>query len=1193
MKNQMHNNPHPGLALALFALLSLATSLAMAQPLKVGIYHNPPSIWIDDSGEPLGRFAELLNEIATREGWQLEYVPGAWAELKQQLEQGEIDLLPSISYSEERDRIFDFTQEPVAIKWGLVYLRPNSGIRILPDLHQARVAINKGGIHGRNFRRLSADFGIEPKILEAGSLAEVMRWVEQGKADAGVVNSTFGDLEGDHYRVERSAIVFSPTPASFAVPEGRHGPLLQTIDAYLRRWRQDQNSIYYHSYQHWYGGEPQVMEQLPPWIYYLLAALLMTTILAWAWQQSLSRRVAASTRELAQANQRLRRERDFSDALFDTAAALSLVLDQEGRILRFNKAAEQITGHTAQEVVGKTVWELFIPPAEQEEVHRVFDTTIQGMAGNFENHWRIKDGNLRMFSWSNAAIAEQGDKAPFLLSIGIDVTEQRKMEEELQLWAHVFRHAEWGVVLCLAGSACFDYVNPAFARQRGYDEEEMQGMSIASLFPPEQRAAVPRLLEQIEQQGHLVVESEHLRKDGSRFPVQIEATAIHDSQGKLIYRVAYVQDISERKAQEARLRRHNQFLSLLSRAGDSFSSSLDLGDVLDRVLREILDVLGITSDSAWVYLEDTQELQCRHAIGPSAKTLLGYRLQLGQGITGTAAQRRELILVRDTRSEPRHYKAIDQQTGIEIRSVIALPLVYRDKLQGVLVCVDDTPDRFDEQDQNLLEAMAGSAAVAIHNARLFTEMVQLREQAESANRAKSAFLANMSHELRTPLNAVLGYAQILLKDPATPPQHQRELKAISSSGNYLLLLINDILDLAKIEAGRFELFATPLDPRWLFEQIHDQFRFKAQQKGLNLKLAGLDGLPGEIELDEKRLRQIVMNLLSNAVKFTEQGEVALTVEYAEQCLRVTVSDTGIGIDDANLQDLFTPYSQAGEASYRRQGTGLGLAISKSLVARMGGELRVESRLGEGSRFIFHIPAPASDAAAARHAPVPQADVIGYQRSDQIDAPLRLLVVDDQPHNRQVLKGLLTPLGFEVELAISGEAAVQQAIRQPPDLVLMDIVMPQLDGLETTRRLLAHHPDLAVVTVSALAYTTDREQALAAGCIDHLNKPVQWEELLTVLKTHLPLTWKVSAETPSPLARDLPGKPTRLDLSPLPQDRLTELEALILHGNSRALARFATDTEALDPTLANHLRTCLESYDYDTILEALAQHPQGE
>ena len=421
-------------------------------------------------------------------------------------------------------------------------------------------------------------------------------------------------------------------------------------------------------------------------------------------------------------------------------------------------------------------------------------------------------------------------------------------------------------------------------------------------------------------------------------------------------------------------------------------------------------------------------------------------------------------------------------------------------------------------------------------------LIAAHRRAEAANQAKSAFLANMSHELRTPLNAILGYAQILRRDPNLGPEHRQGAAAIQRSGDYLLTLINDILDLAKIEAGRFELAPGPCDLRALLSSFEDLFGIRAREKGIGFRCRLVEPLPVLVEADERRLRQIVINLLGNAVKFTERGEVCLQAAFAEGQLELEIADTGIGIAAGRLETLFQPFEQAGERDYRRQGTGLGLAITKSLVDQMGGRITIESTPGQGTRFRVNLPL-----ASCIRTPKPSKpdEIRGYRRGDGQTESLRILVVDDVTDNRKVLRLLLESLGFLVFEAEEGQEALAGASRHHPDLILMDLAMPVLDGLEATRRLKADESlrRIPVIACSARAFGEDLARAKAAGCGDHLSKPVHLDALCAVLERQLDLAW-IRAKPPA--AVEKPPEPS--SAGRLPRMQRAALLALVKRGD---------------------------------------------
>ncbi len=376
-----------------------------------------------------------------------------------------------------------------------------------------------------------------------------------------------------------------------------------------------------------------------------------------------------------------------------------------------------------------------------------------------------------------------------------------------------------------------------------------------------------------------------------------------------------------------------------------------------------------------------------------------------------------------------------------------------------------------------------------------------RQAAEVANQAKSVFLANMSHELRTPLNGILGYAQILNRDQSLTAKQREGIGIIQRSGEYLLTLINDVLDLSKVEAGKLELYATAFNFSAFLQGITDLFQMRAQQKGISFRYEPLTSLPKSICADEKRLRQVLINLLGNAVKFTDHGEVVLKIGSQEDQIRFQVEDLGCGIASADLDKIFQPFQQVGEQKRRMEGTGLGLPITKKLVEMMGGELQVESTLGKGSTFWMALTLPAAPEVPTESEKLPL--VKGFQ-----EVPRTLLVIDDKWENRSVLTQLLTPLGFTVEEASSGPEGITKASQLNPDLILTDLVMPDLDGFETTRQLRAI-PALAkvpIIAVSASVFESFQQRSRAAGCNAFLPNPIQLEPLLELLRTWLGLTW---------------------------------------------------------------------------------------
>jgi PAS domain S-box-containing protein len=382
-----------------------------------------------------------------------------------------------------------------------------------------------------------------------------------------------------------------------------------------------------------------------------------------------------------------------------------------------------------------------------------------------------------------------------------------------------------------------------------------------------------------------------------------------------------------------------------------------------------------------------------------------------------------------------------------------------------------------------------------------------RRAAELANRAKSEFLANMSHELRTPLNGILGYAQLLLLGDGLNEAQRRGLDIIRQSGDHLLALINDILDLSRIEAGRLELAPAPVELAPFLRAVCDVVRVKAEQKRLEFTFAADSGLPAAVQVDERRLRQVLLNLLSNAVKFTERGSVTLRVAAQPLAgdqvrLRLDVEDTGVGIDADQQRLVYEPFEQVGPTRHRAAGTGLGLTITRALVHAMGGSIALHSEPGHGCTFSVELPV--APAAAPATPPLPEQQLARYRGPRR-----RVLVVDDVPANRALLVDFLGQAGFDIAEAPDGAAALRAVDALRPDLVVVDSVMPVMDGLEFTRRLRAQPTSarLPIIAISASATEAHRRECLQAGVDSFLSKPVQLSELLAAIGEYLRLEWE--------------------------------------------------------------------------------------
>ncbi len=481
----------------------------------------------------------------------------------------------------------------------------------------------------------------------------------------------------------------------------------------------------------------------------------------------------------------------------------------------------------------------------------------------------------------------------------------------------------------------------------------------------------------------------------------------------------------------------------------------------------------------------------------------------------------------------------------------------------------------------LISLMSG----AMHRAR--ARATKARKQAEAANQAKSVFLANMSHELRTPLNAILGFTNLLRNGPDASAEQKKKLSIVVNSGENLLNLINNVLDISKIEAGHMVKEDADVDLKRLLYELESLLSVRAAQKGLSFEMGMAPDLPKDITVDPGKLRQVLTNLIANAVKYTDKGGVSLEVKVAQwespelARLRFEVEDSGIGIREEHREIIFSPFEQVGDQPATEAGTGLGLAICKQFVELMGGHIGVTSYPGKGSVFHFElvvpIPKPSKDASTE----------ITFERVTGLEEgqpSYRILIAEDKLENRLLLRSLLEPLDFDVREVVNGQEAVDQFDEWRPHLIWMDIRMPVMDGMEATRRIKATKggADTKIVALTAHALEEERIEILEAGCDEVVRKPYRDTEIFGCLKKHLGVRFLYAEAVATAEGKELDeGK-----LTEIPPDLIENLRgAAVLLDREQSL-KAADMIGDHDHELGDHLRCMVEDLQYKKILALL-------
>ncbi|WP_017294566.1 GAF domain-containing protein [Geminocystis herdmanii] len=527
----------------------------------------------------------------------------------------------------------------------------------------------------------------------------------------------------------------------------------------------------------------------------------------------------------------------------------------------------------------------------------------------------------------------------------------------------------------------------------------------------------------------------------------------------------------------------------------------------------------------------------------------------------------------------------------EIKAYMIAPIFAGEKLWGLLAAYQNTNFRYwYPHEINLIKRIGEQLGVALQHANLLQQLATTSEKAQSANNAKSEFLANMSHELRTPLNAILGFTNLLNRDANLNYKQKEYLNIIARSGEHLLTLLSDVLEMSKIEAGKIILNQNDFDLYFLLQSLKEMFELKAQLKGLSLNFHCAKNVPQFIHTDENKLRQILINLLSNGIKFTEQGEVNLYCSFLEDTsnlfprINFTIEDTGLGIEEQEMNILFEPFIQTASGRKSQEGTGLGLPISKKFIKLMGGEINVKSKLNQGSIFQFFIPVKLIKNIEIKS--VKSNKIIGFSG---IDEEYRILIVDDKLESRLILLNLLSEIGFVVKEAQNGQEAVILWETWQPHLIWMDMRMPVLNGYEATKIIRQQQkPDFItkIIALTANAFERERSKLLQAGCDDFVPKPFREEMIYEKIVEHLDITfiYESSSVSHQYLKESDTEKQYQHQLMQMNPQWREKLYQSALTARENQLRQLVKEIEIEHPKLAEYLLDLINKLLFDKITQ---------
>jgi PAS domain S-box-containing protein len=870
---------------------------------------------------------------------------------------------------------------------------------------------------------------------------------------------------------------------------------------------------------------------------------------------------------------------------------------------------KQIFGYTAEELLADiTLFTSRVHPEDQIHTRDILDATVsQENSRNIEYRYYHPDGQMR---WISDYLFSRWDAVKecwFVTAVATDITKLKLMETALRdsetKFRSAFHNTAIGMNMC-SNAGQFLQVNQAFCQMLGYTETELLNLSFQEItYPEDVDRDIYLHMQMLEGEiPYYHLEKRYVRKDGGLVWVLLSVTAIRDQNQKPLYGVSHAQDITDRKQVEIELREQRNFF------------------------QQVVNTVPIP-----IFVKD---LQGRHLIANKATSDIHY-LSIDQVIGKTHSE------LSASPEEGEQFLQDNQQVIIQGTTKIYSSQIVTNRLGEKRWYYTMISPFFDTQGNT--QGVIGSSTDITGLKKIEEELRQAKEAAEAANQAKSTFLAHMSHELRTPLNAILGFSQLMERQPNLTPEQQGNLGIIISSGEHLLSLINQVLDLSKIEAGRSNFQGQTFNLYQLIEEVIEMFQLSAEQQDLQITYEFAPLVPRYIYTDQLKLRQILLNLVNNGLKFTKVGGVTIKIEVlgddpqniaenytspladnAEVHLRFTVSDTGCGIEPQEIDRLFQPFSQTISGQQIPGSTGLGLSISRGFAQLLGGDMQIHSVLGQGTSIEFQIVAWISEPALPE---TMDATELALQTT-----PHRILIVEREEVDRQLLKSILHPLGFSLQEAQNSQETIALCQHWHPNIIFinLELIDPEISKLSLASTEILNTPRAKIIAICTVL--PQPEVPLFTSYDDYLVKPIREGKIFKILAKHLQLSYINSQSNPvaKPVIKPVPpaippnpvispvskkilrtslavAKPAKLvqppkpfipiiseqqlntikeELTNLPKDLLCDLELALVEGDIQVINTLTSEIQQFQPKLASLLNPLVSQYQFEALLNLL-------